>query len=218
MGVGFRLECLAMAEVALVADVRSDLGSSNSRRLRAAGRIPAVVYGHGTDPQAVSVNARELRAALNTDAGVNALINLDVAGKKQLALTREIQRHPVRNTVVHVDFQVVNRNEEITAEVPLAFVGEATKVTKMGGIVEHLLNSLTVTATPTTVPAHIEVDLSDLELEGTFRVRDIVLPNGVTTSVEGEEPVAVGKLTRAAMVSEESEAEGGEGEAAAAEG
>jgi large subunit ribosomal protein L25 len=201
-----------MAEVALVADVRSDLGSSNSRRLRSSGRIPAVVYGHGIDPKAVSVNARDLRLALNTDAGVNALLSLDIAGEKHLALTRDIQRHPVRGTVAHVDFLVVNRNETITADIPITFVGEATKVTKNGGMVEHLLNSLPISATPSTLPSHIEVDLSDLELDGSIRVSDVKLPKGVVATIDGEEPVAVGKLTRAGAGEDE---EGAEGEAAA---
>jgi large subunit ribosomal protein L25 len=199
-----------MAEVALVADVRSDLGSSNSRRLRTSGRIPAVVYGHGIEPKSVSVNARELRLALNTDAGVNALLSLDIAGEKHLALTRDIQRHPVRGTVAHVDFLVVNRNETITADIPITFIGEALKVTKNGGMVEHLLNSLAISATPSTLPSHIEIDLSDLELEGSIRVSDIKLPKGVTATIDGDEPVAVGKLTRAAAGEDE--------EAAAAEG
>jgi large subunit ribosomal protein L25 len=199
-----------MAEVALVADVRSDLGSSNSRRLRASGHIPAVVYGHGIEPKSVSVNARDLRLALNTDAGVNALINLDISGEKHLALARDIQKHPVRGTVAHVDFQVVNRNETISADVPITFVGEATKVTKNGGVVEHLLNSLAVTATPSTLPSHIEVDLSELELDGAIRVKDIKLPKGVEATIDGEEPVAVGASTRAALSEAEEAAETGD--------
>jgi large subunit ribosomal protein L25 len=205
-----------MAEVALVADVRSDLGSSNSRRLRASGRIPGVVYGHGTDPKAISVNARDLRLALNTDAGVNALLNLNIAGEKHLALARAIQKHPVRGTVAHVDFQVVNRNETITADVPITFVGDAEKVTKNGGIVEHLLTSLAISATPSTLPSHIEVDLSDLELDGAIRVKDVKLPKGVEATVDGEEPVAVGSSTRATLSAAEEEA-AAEGEAAATE-
>lgn len=207
-----------MAEVALVADVRSDLGSSNSRRLRASGHIPAVVYGHGIEPKPVSVNARALRLALNTEAGRNALLNLNISGEKHLALARDIQKHPVRGTVSHVDFLVVNRNETITADVPLTFVGEAEKVTKNGGIVEHLLNTLSITATPSTVPSHIEVDLSELELDGAIRVKDLKLPKGVEATVDGEEPVAVGSTTRAALSDAEEAAvaaEGTEGAAAA---
>jgi len=190
-----------MAEVALAAQVRTAQGSSNSRRLRASGHIPAVLYGHGIDPVSLSVNGRDLRLALNTEAGLNALINLAVDGKTHLALAREVQRHPVRGTVAHVDFQVVNRNEQVTAEIPVTFVGEASKVTKFGGIVEHLISSLHVTATPATIPSHIEVDITELELDGAIRVKDLALPAGVTTAVDVEDPVVIGKAPRGAAAS-----------------
>jgi large subunit ribosomal protein L25 len=203
-----------MAEVDLAAEVRSEQGSSNSRRLRNAGKIPGVMYGHGTTPTSVAVEARALRLALTTEAGVNALLQLNIDGTKHLALARDIQRHPVRGTVAHVDFQVVNRNEQVSAEIPITFIGEALKVTKNGGIVEHQLNSLLVIATPTTLPSHIEVDLTDLELDGAIRVKDLPLPEGVTTPLDGEDPVVIGATTRGAAA----DAEGAEGEAAVAEG
>jgi large subunit ribosomal protein L25 len=146
--------------------------------------------------------------ALNTEAGVNALLQIDVGGTKHLALARAIQKHPVRGTVAHVDFQVVNRNERVTADVPVNFTGEALKVTKNGGIVEHLISSLHIEATPATLPSHIEVDISGLELEGSLRVKDIVLPSGVTTSVDPEEPIVIGAITRAALSEEESSTDG----------
>lgn len=204
-----------MAEVDLAAEVRSAQGSANSRRLRTAGKIPGVMYGHGTKPTSVAVDARELRLALTTEAGVNALLQLNVDGTKHLALARDIQRHPVRGTVSHVDFQVVNRNEQVTADIPLTFTGEALKVTKNGGVVEHLLNSLNITATPTTLPSHIEVDLTELELDGAIRVKDLKLPNGVTTSLDADEPVVIGATTRGAAAAG---SEAAEGEATPAEG
>jgi large subunit ribosomal protein L25 len=152
---------------------------------------------------------------MHTDAGVNALINLEVEGSKHLALARDIQRHPVRNTVAHVDFLVVNRNETITADVPLNFIGEATGVTKNGGIVEHLLTSLTITATPTTIPVAIDVDIANLQLDESIRVKDLPLPDGVTTTYDPEEAVVVGALTRAAAGG--GTEEGAEGEGAPAE-
>ena len=205
-----------MAEVALAAESRHAQGSANSRRLRKEGRIPGVLYGHGIDPIALSVNARELRVALNTEAGANALIQLSLDGKKHLAFTRDVQKHPVRNTVAHIDFLVVNRNEEITAEVPVNFVGEAAKVTKMGGIVEHQLTSIAIKATAATLPAHIDVDLSELELDGAIRIGDINLPNGVTTELDAGEPIVVGRLSRAAVEAEATTpAEGAEAEGSA---
>lgn len=188
-----------MAEVALAATIRREQGSSNSRRLRATGQIPGVLYGHGVEPTPVAVNARELRVALNGEGGVNALISLDVEGKRHLALARELQKHPVRNTVAHIDFLIVNRNETITAEVPLNFVGEALGVTRNSGIVEHVLTTITVNATPSTIPTHIDVDVSNLQLEDSIRVKDLQLPEGVTAALDGEESIAVGTPTRGAQ-------------------
>ncbi len=188
-----------MAEVALSAAVRRTQGSADSRRLRAAGKIPGVLYGHGTEPTPLAVEGRSLRLALNTEAGLNALIQLDLEGTKHLALARDIQRHPVRNTVSHVDFQVVGRNEMMSVDINLTFVGEADAVTKNGGVVEQLLQSLAVQATPTNIPNGIEIDISDLELDGAIRVKDIKLPSGVTTSLDPEEPIVVAKATRAEL-------------------
>lgn len=187
-----------MPEITLAAEARTDAGSSSSRRLRREGRIPAVVYGHGTSRTAVSVVARELRQALNTEAGVNALIALKVGTQKYVALAREIQRHPVRNTVHHVDFYVVNQDEAVTADVPINFIGEAEAVRRAGGIVEHVLNAITISSVPSKIPAHIDVDLTNLEPGGSIRVGDLVLPAGVVVETPAEEPVAV-----AAAVSEE---------------
>ncbi len=203
-----------MAEVALSANLRKNPGSSNSRRLRTSGQIPGVVYGHGIDPTSVSVEAKSLRLALNTDAGLNALINLDVEGKKHLTLARSVQLHPVRNTVSHVDFQVVSRNEVMTVEVPFAFIGEADELRKAGGILEHVLNTLTVSATPTNIPAHIEIDVTNVNIDDSIRVNDIKLPNGVTTEVDPEEAIVIGKIT---PKEESLEAASGEGEAAEGE-
>jgi large subunit ribosomal protein L25 len=117
-----------MAEITLVAEPGRATGTPAAKRMRAGGRIPAVVYGAGGAATSVSVDARELRVALSGDAGTNVLVDLDVAGTRHLTMARVIQRHPVRNTVIHVDFQVVNRTEVISAEVPVTLVGEAKAV------------------------------------------------------------------------------------------
>lgn len=199
-----------MAEVALAAEIRQARGSAPSKRLRKEGKIPGVLYGHGTDPTPLAVDARALRVALNTEAGVNAIIQLNLDGKKQLAFTRDVQRHPVRGTVSHVDFLAVNMNEEITVEVPITFEGEAEKVTKMGGIVEHLLTTIEVTATVANLPSHIILDVTPLELEGTLRVSDIKFPKGVSTIADPGEPLAVGRTPRVADADLEAAAASGE--------
>ena len=180
-----------MAEITLVAEAGRPIGSRAAGRLRAAGRIPAVVYGHGRDPLPVSVEGRELRTALTTPAGLNALLSLKVGDETHLTLAREIQRHPVRSTVVHVDFLVVRRDEIVSAEVPLILTGEARLVVQGNGIIEHTLSSLSVNATPDAIPSSIEVDISALAIGDSIRVGDITLPAGVTTDVDPDEAIVV---------------------------
>lgn len=182
-----------MAEIQLTAETGREPGSRSSKRLRREGKIPAVVYGHGADPVSIAVDARELRHALNTDAGVNALVNLSIDGEKQLTMARVLQRHPVRNTVTHVDFQVVRRDEVMAADVPFTLVGEAKDVTNNDGVVEQALFALTIHATPSAIPAHIEVDISALTIGEAIRVGDLKLPSGVTTEVDPEEAIVVGQ-------------------------
>ncbi len=200
-----------MAELTLVAEPGRATGSAASRRMRATGRVPAVVYGHGAEPQAVSVDGRDLRIALSGGAGVNQLLSLDVAGERHLALARVLQRDPVRSAVIHVDFQVVSRDEVISAEVPVNLVGEAKAVEQEKGIVEHILSSLTVRAKPGSIPDSIEVDVSGLTVGDTVRVGQLELPAGVTTDVDPDETVVV--AAGASATADASEAGAGEGAA-----
>ncbi|MDA8279246.1 MAG: 50S ribosomal protein L25 [Actinomycetota bacterium] len=185
-----------MAEITLRATAGRGIGSSESRRLRREGQIPAVVYGHGMEAVAVAVSGRELRAALSTDAGLNAVLSLQVEGNQYLALTREIQRHPVRGTVVHVDFQVVDPDEAVAAEVPVVLVGEALAVAHGDGVVDQQLFTLTVHATPSQIPTSVEVDVSELTIGGSIRVADVVLPRGVVTDLDPEAAVVHGAPPR----------------------
>jgi large subunit ribosomal protein L25 len=180
-----------MAEISLVAEPGRATGSSESKRIRRTGRIPAVVYGHGIDALAVSVDAREFRHALSGDAGLNQLLSLEVDGRSHLTLARVLQRHPVRNTVVHVDFQVVRRDEIVSADVPVVLIGEAKAVEAERGIIEQPLTSLTVNANPGNIPNELSYDISALEVGVTIRVGDLTLPAGVTTDVDVDEPVII---------------------------
>jgi large subunit ribosomal protein L25 len=205
-----------MAEITLVAEPGRTTGSSESRRLRAAGRVPGVVYGHGMEGISVSVDGRELRHALSGDSGTNQLLELHIGSDKHLALARVLQRHPVRHTVVHVDFQVVSRNEIIAAEVPLVLTGEAKAVAQENGIIEQPLTSLTVKATPSRIPGSIEVDISDLTVGEGIRVGDLNLPNGVTTDVPEDEIIVIAAISTVAAEVAEAEAEAAEAAAEAA--
>jgi large subunit ribosomal protein L25 len=187
-----------MDEVSLVADVGRVKGSSEARRLRLAGKVPGVLYGHGIEPLSVAVNSRALRAALTSDSGLNALISLDVGGQRHLAMARQLQRHPVRRSIDHVDFVVVRRDEVVTAEVPVHLVGEAEQVDRADGLVEQQLFSLVVHAKPADIPNAIEVDISDLSIGEAIRVADLKLPSGVTTEVDPEDTVVAGQASRVA--------------------
>jgi large subunit ribosomal protein L25 len=155
----------------------------------------------------VSVDGRELRAALTTDAGLNALLSLKVEGSDQLALARELQRHPVRNTVIHVDFQIVRRDEIVTVEVPINLIGEAHDVTVNEGFIEQPLSALTVRATPGRIPNVVEVDISSMTIGDAIRVGDLPLPEGVSTDVDPEEAVVIAERSKvAAEVAAEEEA------------
>jgi large subunit ribosomal protein L25 len=196
-----------MAEFTLVAEAGRALGSRPARRLREEGRIPAVVYGNGVDPISVTVAARDLRAALNTDAGVNAVLSLQVGDTTLMTMARELQRHPVRNTVIHVDFQVVDPNREITSEVPITLVGEAIELHRADGILDQQLFALPIRSRPSDIPPHLEVDISELVIGSAVRVSDIALPPGVITDLDPEAVVAAGQAPRVAEVGEVAEGE-----------
>jgi large subunit ribosomal protein L25 len=209
-----------MPDIKLTARSGRTPGTSVARRLRHEGRIPGVVYGHGVESTAVDVDARSLRTALSGKAGLNAVLDLDLDGAHHLAMAKDIQRHPVRGTVSHVDFLVVNRDEVVTVDVPVALVGETKAVESAGGVIEHSLFNLTVHATPASIPASIEVDVSALEIGGSIRIGDLTLPAGVTTELDPETVVVAAQITRAeeaAEVAVEGEG-GGAGEAADAGG
>jgi large subunit ribosomal protein L25 len=200
-----------MAEINLVAEPGRTIGSASSRRLRAAGRIPAVVYGHGSEGVSVSVDGRDLRHALSGAAGLNQLLNIKIGTESHLAMARAIQRHPVRHTVLLVDFQVVRRDEVIAADVPIVIIGEATEVEREKGIIEQLLTSLSINATPALIPTGIEIDISALTIGEGIRVGDIALPAGVTTEIAPDEIVVLASIPRATVEEGAEAAEGAEG-------
>jgi large subunit ribosomal protein L25 len=206
-------------EVTLTADPGRTTGSAAARRLRSAGKVPAVLYGHGVEPLALAVEARALRAAIGHEAGLNALLALDVGGQSHLAMARQVQRHPVRGTVDHVDFVIVRRDEIVAADVPVRLVGEAEEVHRADGLVEQVLFALTVHARPADIPNAVEVDISGLSIGEAVRVGEITLPDGVTTEVDPDEPLVMAQASKVAADVEaaETEAAAPAAEAAAAE-
>jgi large subunit ribosomal protein L25 len=209
-----------MTDVILVAEPRALMGSANAGRLRRAGKLPAVVYGLDAETVTVTVSARELDHALHSESGANTLITLKLDGDETLALARQIQRHPTRNELVHVDFVRVRRDVAVAAEIPLTIEGEPPGA-KEGGMLEQLLFTLSVEAMPGNIPTSIAVDVSALALGDQLRVQDLTIPPGVDVQHEADELVAQVSVPRG-IEEEEEAAEGEEGEegeeGAAAEG
>ena len=210
-----------MSEYKLAAENRSDAGKGAARRLRASGRVPAVLYGHGTKPQHLSVDARQFSQALRTDAGVNVLISLEVGSDQHLALAKEIQRHPVKGNLIHVDFIQVRRGEKVHVQVPVHLVGEAPGA-REGGIVDQDLYQLNVEAEVTAVPEAVDADVSGLGIGDVLRVADLKAPEGAVILDDAEASVVsvVAPTVEPEPEVEEAEegeaAEGAEGAEAAA--
>jgi large subunit ribosomal protein L25 len=183
-------------ELTLTATSGRPTGSRPASRLRGDGSVPGVVYGLGRESVPVTVEWSELRRVLTTDAGLNALIDLSVDGETELALVKELQRHPVRRTILHVDFLRLDRNAPVSVDVPVVLTGEATDVENRRGIVDHQMKTLAVKAKPADIPTELTLDVSELTIGQTLTVGDLTLPAGVTTDVADDAPVVVGSGTR----------------------
>jgi large subunit ribosomal protein L25 len=214
-----------MPQTVLVANTGRPTGSAASRRLRAQGHIPGVLYGHGMAPVSVTVGRRDLRLALSGGAGVNTVLDLTVDGRVYPAIVKDMQRHPVRRTVAHVDFIQVNLDEEITVSVPLRLEGEAAAVAAGGGLVDPAVDSIEVTTTPRHIPDEFLVDVSGMDMDTVIRLADIPMPAGVAATGDPETPVVTVLTMRAEMaeiealdaeVAEEQAEETAEGEPAEA--
>lgn len=212
-----------MDQVSLRAEVGRETGSGPTRRLRAAGKVPAVVYGRGIDPVSVAVEQRELYAALHTDAGLNAIINLEVDGSDYTTIAREIQRHPWRGEITHLDFLQISLDEAIESDVSLEFTGTPAGVTE-GGIVESVQTSVVISSLPTLIPPSIAVDISALNIGDSLKVADLPEIEGVEYLSDPESTLVTVQVP-AAVIAEEAEegllegeeAEAGEESAADAE-
>jgi len=188
-----------MASTVLVANTGRPTGSAASRRLRAADTIPGVLYGHGMVPVSVSVNRRELRQALSGGAGANTVLDLTVDGTVYPAIVKELQRHPVRRNVAHIDFIQVNLDEDITVSVPLRLEGEAEAVANEGGLVDPAVDSIEVVTTPRSIPDEFVVNVSAMQMDTVIRLSDVTMPAGVTPTGDPEMPIVTVLTMRAEM-------------------
>jgi large subunit ribosomal protein L25 len=196
-------------EVRIIAEPRTEFGKGGARRTRRAGKLPAVLYGHGTDPRHLSLPSREFEHALRTD-GANVLLDLQLAEGSELALPKSIQRDPVRGAIEHVDLILVRRGERITVEIVIQVVGEVVA----GGLLDQSLTTLSVSAEATNIPSGVEVSVEGLEIGHSVHAGEITLPAGVEIAGEPEQVVI---HIVPAPTAEELEAEVGEVEAVAVE-
>jgi large subunit ribosomal protein L25 len=193
-----------MSEVTLRAETGRATGSRESRRLRKTGRVPAIVYGKSTDPITVAVDAHDLHMALHTEAGSNALINLDIEGQDVvLTMARVIERHPFRNEYRHVDFVTVSLDETIHAEVVIHFEGTPVGVLE-GGVFSPSKTHVVVETLATSIPSGIELDISEVEVGGALRIADLPEIEGVLY-IEDPETVLMSVTAPAAEIEEEPE-------------
>lgn len=194
----------------LTAAVRSETGKGASRRARRNGKVPAVLYGHGSDPQHLELDAHDFAAVLR-HSGTNAVLTLDIAGKEQLALTKALEIHPIRRNIQHADLLVVRRGEKVTVEVNVVVEGEAVS----GSLVTQDANTITVEADVQSIPDHLTVSIEGAEIGTQFTASSITLPSGVTL-VSDPDTLVVNVV--AAPTAEEMEGEGAGEVAEAAEG
>jgi large subunit ribosomal protein L25 len=212
-----------MATVELKATARTGTGKGKARQTRREGSFPAVLYGEGEEPQPISVDNKDFYPVIRTAAGENVILDLKIEGSKSescKAIIRDIQYHPVRRDILHVDFQHISMTKMITVDVPIEIEGEAVGVKTDGGILEVILREVEVECLPVNIPDVIKVDVSDLEIGNSIQVSDLhvedarIVTDPESTVITIGAPTVVEEVKPEVAEGEEAE-EGAEGEAAA---
>jgi large subunit ribosomal protein L25 len=188
-----------MASANLSVTARELSGKGAARSLRRDGRVPAVIYGHGREPQTLSINTRDLEKLLEHISAENTVIDLDVDGTASRTLIREIQRHPFKRQILHVDFQELVAGEKVIVRVPVILIGVPDGVRMDGGILDQTMRELEVEVDPANIPNHIEVDVTKMVIGSSLHVSDITLPDGVEVVADEDASVAVVSAPRAAV-------------------
>jgi large subunit ribosomal protein L25 len=181
------------------ATARAETGKGVARKLRAAGEIPAVIYGHKRAAQSITVPARDLDRLLARISAANTVVELSIDGTTSRTLIREIQRHPFKRQLLHVDFQELVAGETVTVKIPLVLVGTSDGVRTGGGVLDQVLYSLEIECDPASMPNHIDVDVTNVGVGESVHVRDLVLPQGITVLDDADASVLSVQLTRAAV-------------------
>ncbi|WP_295801086.1 50S ribosomal protein L25/general stress protein Ctc [uncultured Microbulbifer sp.] len=205
-----------MSDFKLNASVRSDEGKGASRRLRRLeAKVPAIIYGGKAEPQSIALLQKDVFKALENEAVFSSVLTLNVDGKEESVILRDLQRHPAKAILLHADFQRVSADTKVHVKVPLHFLNEEScKGVKAGGIVSHTLTELDISAPASKLPEFIEVDLAGLEMDATIHISDLKLPAGVESVdlAHGEDHDLVVASVHKPRGAVEAEAEEGEGE------
>lgn len=188
-----------MATVSFNATARDAAGKGAARTLRSKGQVPAVIYGHGREPQALALNARDLDKLLGHIQAESTVIEVSVGGTTAKTLIREIQRHPIRRQILHVDFQALVAGEKVTVSIPIILNGIPEGVRLEGGVLDQTLRELEIEVDPSNIPDHVELDVTNMVIGDSLHVSDIVLPAGVDVQDDPETSVAVLAAPRAVI-------------------
>jgi len=198
----------------LIAELREDQGKGASRRLRHQGKVPAIIYGAGRPPRSLMFDQNKVFKQLENEAFYSSILNIKVGDKSQAAILKDLQRHPAKHMIMHIDFQRIVDDVEIKMNVPLHFIGEdiAPGVKVGGGNVSHLMNDVEISCLPKDLPEFLEVDVSELELDAMLNLTDIKLPKGVEITAlaqgpENDQGIVSIHVIKAAPVEEEIEEE-----------
>ena len=202
----------------LIAELREDQGKGASRRLRLTGKVPAIIYGAGRPPRSLSFDQNKVMKQLENESFYSSILNIKVNDKSQAAILKDLQRHPAKHMIMHMDFQRIVDDVEIKMNVPLHFIGEdvAPGVKAGGGSVSRLLNDVEVSCLPKHLPEYLEVDISELELDAMLNLSDIKLPEGVeipqlAPGIDNDQPMVSIHVIKEIVI-EEDEIEGEVGE------
>ena len=202
-------------QIDLVADYREDTGKGSSRRLRHEGKVPAIVYGGGRPPRNITLNEASLLRQVQNESFFSSILTVKVGERAQPCILKDIQVHPAKRRILHIDLQRIVANEKIRMEIPLHFIGEDTcpGVKLKGGLISHLISEVEISCLPANLPEYIEVDLSAMDLDDIIHLSDIKVPADVelmelSQGEEHDQPVASCQMPR--VVVEEDEDEGDE--------
>ena len=194
-----------MSTASLSASVRAETGKGAARKIRQAGSIPAVIYGHGREAQSLMLNARDTDKLLKSIAISSTVIELSIDGKSARTLIREVQRHPFKRTITHIDFQELVAGETVSVHCPIVYVGTPDGVRLEGGLLDQIMHQLHIEVDPSAIPNHIDVDVTALKVGKSLHVSDLVLPAGIKVLDEPGTTVCIVQVPKVAV---ESTAEG----------